>query len=168
MPQSHCRESWWRTDTIANLFATVVLFRARACQFSKKLSVLNGSPSRYGRFKLFKTSVVPIRTKPTRCSYLQLVAVRIGSNYFFALRIALRIASQRNGLVRIGRVWRWARNQTELTRRNTVQIRLSLLVVLNRCYWRPGDTMQYNLHHELQRIATDCNVAQRWSETRYE
>ena len=43
---------------------------------------------------------------PIRCSSLQLVAVRIGSNQFFALRIALRIASQRNVLVRIGRVWR--------------------------------------------------------------
>ena len=42
--------------------------------------------------------------KPIRS--LQFVAARIGSNQFFALRIALRIAWQRNGLVRIGRVWR--------------------------------------------------------------
>ena len=44
--------------------------------------------------------------QPIRCSSLQFVAVRIGSNQLFALRIALRIASQRSGLVRIGRVWR--------------------------------------------------------------
>ena len=44
--------------------------------------------------------------KPIRCSSLQFVAVRVGSNQLFALRIALRIASQRNGLARIGRVWR--------------------------------------------------------------
>ena len=32
--------------------------------------------------------------KPIRCSSLQLVAVRIGSNQFFALRIALRISDK--------------------------------------------------------------------------
>ena len=43
--------------------------------------------------------------KPIRCSSLQLVAVRISSNQLFAPRIVLSIASQRNGLVRIGIVW---------------------------------------------------------------
>ena len=121
--------------------------------------------------KLFKTSVLPIRRKPIRCSSLQFVAVRIGSNQLFALRIALRIASQVTGwfvLEGSGDEQGIRKNWLELTRRNTVQIRLSLLVVLNRCYLRPGDTMQYNLHHKLERIATDCNVAQRWGETRFE
>ena len=47
--------------------------------------------------------------RPNRCSSLQFVAVRVGSNQFFALRIALRIAAQRNVLVRIGRVWQGIR-----------------------------------------------------------
>ena len=51
--------------------------------------------------------------------------------------------------------------QKELTRTySTVQIRLLLLVVLSRFYSRPGDTMQYNLHYKLERIAMDCNVEQ--------
>ena len=58
---------------------------------------------------------------PIRCSSLQFVVVRIGSNQVFALRIALRIASQRNRLVRIERVCRRARNQKELTRTDSTQ-----------------------------------------------
>ena len=34
--------------------------------------------------------------KPIRCSSLQFVTVRIGSNQLFALRIAIRVASQPN------------------------------------------------------------------------
>ena len=48
------------------------------------------------------------------------------------------------GLVLDGIVWRRAKyteNGLERTQRNTVQIRLSLLVVLCRCYSRPGDTI---------------------------
>ena len=60
-------------------------------------------------------------------------------------------------------------NQKELTRTDSTQHGTDTVVVACRAEsLRLRDTMQYNLHHELQRIARDCNVAQRWSETRYE
>ena len=126
--------------------------------------VLNGSPSRYRCFKLFKTSALPIRMKPIRCSSLQFVAVRVGSNQFFALRIALRIASLRNGLVRIGRVWRWARNQKVLTRTDSTQHSTDTVPVACRAQsflftvWR-YDAVQFTSRttkdsYGLQRCAT--------------
>ena len=130
----------------------------------KNLTVLNGSPSRYGCSKLFKTAVLPIRMKPIRCSSLQFVAVRIGSYQFFALRIALRIASQRNGLVRIDRVWRRARNQKELIRTDSTQHGTDTVVVACRAEslqftaWR-YDAVQFTSrttkdNYGLQRCAT--------------
>ena len=121
----------------------------------KNLTVLNGSPSRYGCFKLFRTPVMPIRMRPTRCSSLQFVAVRIGSNQFFALRIALCIASQRNGLIRIGRVWRWARNQKELTRTDSTQHGKDTVVVACRAESLLFTVWRYDAVQFTSRTTTD-------------
>ena len=131
--------------------------------FQQNLTVLNGSPCRYGCFKLFKTSVLPIRMKPIRCSSLQLVAVRIGFNQFFALRIALRIASQRNGLVRIGRVWRWARNQKELTRTYSTQHGTDTVVVACRVESLLFTTWRYDAVQFTSRTTKDSYGLQRYT-----
>ena len=137
----------------------------------KNLTVLNSSPSRYGCFKLFKTSVLPIRMKPIRCSSLQFVAVRIGSNQLFALRIALRITSQCNGLVRIGRVWRWARNQKELTRTDSTQHGTDTVVVACRAESLPFTACRYDAVLFTSRTTKDSYGLQRcatmeWDEIR--
>ena len=127
----------------------------------KNLTVRNGSPCRYGCFKLFKTSVLPIRMRPSRCSSLQFVAVWIGSNQFFALRIALRIASQRNGLVRIGRVWRWAKNQKELTGTDSKQHETDTVVVACRAESLLFTAWRYDAVQFTSRTTKDCYGLQR-------
>ena len=109
--------------------------------------------------------------KPIRSSSLQLVAVRIGSNQLFALRIALRIASQRNGLVRIGRVWRWARDQKELTRTDETQYGTDTVVIACRAEsllftaWR-YDAVQFTSRNRRDSYGLQRCITMEWDEIR--
>ena len=80
---------------VAEIIFKMFVITSSVVKITYEKWLYTGSPSRYGCFKLFKTSLLPI------CSSLQFVAVRIGSNKFlpFVLHLHLLLRKHRNNTV---------------------------------------------------------------------